>query len=417
MIGHQLTNLLRENPLLITGAGCISGAGVSVTALWNAASVGKSLAAWREFKIAGEAQRFAVSAAPEIDTGDPALHPVRRMDRCVQLAWLAARQAWLQSGLASTPTTKNIGLMVGSSRGPLERLEQGFSRIETPRYPPSLSADCTFGSLSGALAQALNISGPTATVSATCASGAYAIAFAAEQILLGKADIMLVGGTEAPLHAAALAQLQAAGVLGSHQNPQMTCRPFDVTRNGLALGEGSAFLVMESARSATMRGAKPLAQLSGWSTNIDHSGRAGVTHDGDGIVEAANQSLKLAGLNASQIDHVNLHGTGTQLNDLAEARAIKRVFGAHTSNLPCTSTKPVTGHCLGATPALEAVLCVEALQRQIILPTANCSQIDPACAIHLVTGAARAAKLNHLMSSSLGFWGYHASLIFSKVDA
>lgn len=417
MTDDRLSNLLRHCPIMVTGSGCVSVAGNSTARLWDAALTGKSLAAWREFKIAGELQRFAVSTAPEIDASDPTLHPVRRMDRCVQLARLAAGQAWLQSGLASTPTTKNIGLMVGSSRGPLERLEQGFQRIETPRYPPSLSADCTFGSLSGALAQALNVSGPTATVSATCASGAYAIAFAAEQILLGKADIMLVGGTEAPLHAAALAQLQAAGVLGSHENPQMTCRPFDVTRDGLALGEGSAFLVLESAHSAASRGAKALARLSGWSTNIDHSGRAGVTHDGDGIVEAANLALKLAGLNPAQIDHINLHGTGTQLNDVAEARAINRVFGAHAPTLPCTSSKPVTGHCLGATPALEAVLCVEALGRQVIPPTANCHEIDPECAIEVVNGSARAVRLNHVMSNSLGFWGYHASLIFSKVEA
>lgn len=417
MTGHRLANLIRENPIVVTGTGCLSAAGSSVNGLWDAALAGKSLAGWREFQIAGEPQQFAVSTAPDLEGGDPALHPVRRMDRSVQLAWLAARQAWLQSGLESLASRAGIGLMVGSSRGPMERLEHGFRRVEAPRYPPSLSADCTFGSLSGALAQALNLGGPTATVSATCASGAYAIAFAAEQILLGKADIMLVGATETPLHAAALTQLQAAGVLGSHENPQLACRPFDVTRNGLALGEGSAFLVLESARSAASRDVKVLARLSGWSTNIDHSGRAGVTHDGSGIVESARQALRLAGLNPPQIDHVNLHGTGTRLNDLAEARAINKVFGGHASALPCTSSKPVTGHCLGATPALEAVLCVETLARQIIPTTANCHELDPECAIELVTGSPRTARINHVMSNSLGFWGYHASLIFSKAAA
>lgn len=417
MTSHRFANLLQENPVVVTGTGCLSAAGSSVAGLWNSALVAKSLAAWREFQIAGEPQQFAVSTAPDLDVSDPALHPVRRMDRCVQLAWLAARQAWLQAGLEDASSRAGIGLMVGSSRGPMERLEHGFRRVEAPRYPPSLSADCTFGSLSGALAQALNLGGPTTTVSATCASGAYAIALAAEQILLGKADIMIVGGTETPLHAAALAQLQAAGVLGSHTDPRITCRPFDVTRDGLALGEGSAFLVLESARSAASRGARTLARLSGWSTNIDHSGRAGVTHDGSGIVESARLALRLAGLNPPQIDHVNLHGTGTRLNDLAEARAINKVFGAHASALPCTSSKPVTGHCLGATPALEAVLCVETLARQIIPSTANCHELDPECAIDVVTRSPRAVRINHVMSNSLGFWGYHASLIFSKVEA
>jgi 3-oxoacyl-[acyl-carrier-protein] synthase II len=190
MSGNRLSNVLRENPILVTGTGCVSVAGNSMAELWTSAIAGKSLAAWREFQIAGRAQPFAVSTAPEIDANDPALHPVRRSARCVQLAWLAARQAWLQSRLDDVPARANIGLMAGSSRGPIERFEHAFQRLETLRYPPSLSADCTFGSLSGALAQALNLGGPTATISATCASAAYAIAFAAEQILLGKADIM-----------------------------------------------------------------------------------------------------------------------------------------------------------------------------------------------------------------------------------
>ena len=133
------------------------------------------------------------------------------------------------------------------------------------------------------------------------------------------------------------------------------------------------------------------------------------------MVEAANQALKLAGLKPPQIDHVNLHGTGTRLNDLAEARAIRQVFGKHAGNLPCISSKPITGHCLGATPALEAVLCIEALRRQAVPPTANCHNLDPECDIDLVNGATRAARLDHVMSNSLGFWGYHASLIFSRI--
>jgi 3-oxoacyl-[acyl-carrier-protein] synthase II len=345
----------------------------------------------------------------------PELHPVRRLDRCVQLAWIAARQAWQQAGLENVASRAEIGLMIGSSRGPITRFERAFKRLETRRYPPSLSAVCTFGSLSGALAQALRLGGPTATVSATCASAAYAIAFGAEQILLGKAGIMLVGGTETPLHAVALAQLHSAGVLGTHKNPQMACRPFDVTRNGLALGEGSAFVVLESAQSAARRGAQVLAQLSGWSTTVDHSGRSGVREDGAGMVEAASQALKLARLKPPQIDHVNLHGTGTRLNDLAEARAVRQVFGKHAESLPCISSKPITGHCLGATPALEAVLCIEALRRQAVPPTANCHHLDPECGLDLVNGAARTARLDHVMSNSLGFWGYHASLIFSRL--
>jgi 3-oxoacyl-(acyl-carrier-protein) synthase len=282
------------------------------------------------------------------------------------------------------------------------------------KFPPSWSANSTFACVSGALAQAFKLKGPGATISATCASAAFAIGLAAEQILLGKADAMIVGGTEAPLHLAVLAQLHAAGVLGFHADARLTCRPFDANRNGLALGEGSAFLILESARAAAARKATAFAKLAGWSFSLDDSGRTGVHEDGSGLRQVMQQALQSAGLDAGQIDYLNAHGTGTKMNDAAEACAIKKLFGDRAAFLPCSSTKPITGHCLGATPAIEAVLCIEALRRQQIPPTANCSRPDPLCPINLQSFSAPSAKLTNVMSNSLGFWGYHAALIFSK---
>ena len=277
-----------------------------------------------------------------------------------------------------------------------------------------MASDSTFGSLSGALAQSFKIKGPGASISATCASAAVAIGLAAEQILLDRADAVLVGGAEAPLYPSLLEQLEATGVIGFHEEAELTCRPFHVARNGIVVGEGSAFLVLESAKAAAARGVEPLARLVGWALSLDNCGRTGVDHEGSALVETMRQALQLAKLCPNDIDHINAHGTGTRLNDSAEAQAVKALFGNGSKDIPCSSTKPITGHCLGATPALEAILSIEALRHQMIPPTANCSTQDPLCQINVQPLIAQPAKLSIVMSNSLGFWGYHASLIFSK---
>lgn len=412
-----LRQLLAANPLVVTGCGACSAAGESVAALWDQAVNGRVTAGLREFSMGGRQRSFAVCSAPAIDLQRPELHPVRRADRVVQLAWRAATQALQAAGVAPACDGARIGVVVGTARGPLSRLALGFERVTdgVHRYPPSLAADCALASLSGALAQGFKFTGPGGTLAATCASGAFAIASAAEQLLLGKADIMLVGGSEAPLVPAVLAQLEAAGMLGSHPDPAQTCRPFDRTRNGLCLGEGSAFLVLETSASATRRGARPLARLAGWGQAVDLAGRVGVSAGAGGLVSAATDALALAGVEPAMIDYVNAHGTGTVMNDLAEARAGQMIFGAGAAQVPCSSTKPVTGHCLGATPVLEAVLAIEAIRHQLIPPTANCHLPDRDCALDPVPLKARPGRLQHVMSNSLGFWGYHASLIFSTV--
>ena len=197
--------------------------------------------------------------------------------------------------------------------------------------------------------------------------------------------------------------------------PREPAGRFDVTRNGLCLGEGSGFLVLESAESARRRGAVVLARLSGWATGIDDSGRAGVDKTGAFLVEIATEALAVAGFDAGRIDAVNVHGTGTRLNDSAEARGFSALLGDRVAVVPCTSTKPVTGHCLGATGALEAAICVESLRASVVPPTANCLELDPECRLQMQRGMPRPMPLRHILSNSLGFWGYHAALIFSEI--
>ncbi len=408
-----IRKLLRENAIVITGMGSFSSAGDSVEALWRGAVAGRSLAAWTNFENGHGSSRFAICSAPEVDVSRPELRFVRKLDRSVQMSWLAANQAIEQAQLADAYAPERVGVMIGSSRGPLGKRIESL-RHDTGKIAPSMASDSTFGSLTGALAQTFKLRGPGVSISATCASAGAAIGLGAEQILLDRADAMLVGGTEAPLEAALLEQLQATGVIGSHENAEQACRPFDVTRNGIVVGEGSAFFILESAKAAAARNAKALAQLAGWCMTIDNCGRTGVDRGGSALLQTMRQALQLAGFCPNDIDYINAHGTGTKLNDSAEARAVSTLFGKNGKDVPCSSTKPITGHCLGATPALEAVLSVEALRHQVVPPTANCVSQDPSCAINVQPLTARPAQLSAVMSNSLGFWGYHASLIFTK---
>lgn len=417
MISGRLKELLQATPVVITGHGAVSCAGLSVSDLWTKAERGQTTVTEKDYAIAGETQRIAVCPVPLIPQSDARFPRVHRMDRSVQLAWLAASQALNEAALETSGASSTIGVVVGTSRGPVAKLEEGISLAGAKRYPPSLSADGTIAAVSGALAQAFNLDGPSAVLSATCATGVFAIAHAAEQILLGKADAMLVGATETPMVPSIVNQMAAARMLGFHANPHLTCRPFDRTRNGLCLGEGSGFLVLESAENARRRGVKPLAKLSGWGTGIDDSGRANVSESGKGVVLSANRAFAVAGLSADEMDYVNAHGTGTKANDLAEARAMRTLFGDRASEIPCTSTKPVTGHCLGATAVLEAIICVEALRHQIVPPTANCHEPDAQCAINTQPLQSKPARIRHVLANSLGFWGFHGSLIISAFEA
>jgi 3-oxoacyl-(acyl-carrier-protein) synthase len=339
-----------------------------------------------------------------------------KLDRSVQLALEAASQAFEDAHLdVQRPARARLGIIAGTSRGPVQKLTEMLDlvRSRSRPLPPTLAANSTLACLSGALSMAFEASGPCLTVSATCASGAHAIALAAEQIVLGTAEIMLAGASDAPLQDALIRQFLSTGILGSHADPSQVCRPFDVTRNGTLLGEGAAFLVLESLASARQRGAPIYAALAGWALGSDHLHCTAPREDGEGLFQVMRQALERAGLRADQIDYINAHGTGTQLNDRLEVVALCRLLGERLGEVPCSSTKPITGHCLGASPALEAVISILALQQQYVPPTANCTDQDPLCRIDAVVASARPASLRVVLSNSLGFWGNNAALLFT----
>ncbi len=409
--------MLESQTIVVTGLGVATAAGDSPETLWRAVVRGESPAiSYADPTVPGS------PAIPACVVPGPAAEALRRlrshkMDRCVQIALEAAVRCVADAGLADrNPDDGVMGVMAGTSRGPMGKWTESLDLARGGRreLPPTLAANSTLASLGGALSMALGAQGPCLTVSATCASSAYAIALAAQQIVLGEADIMIAGGADAPLQDAVIRQTLATGILGSHADPRRACRPFDATRNGTLIGEGAAFLVLESMDSARRRGAPVLARLLGWAMGSDTTHRTSPREDGDGLVRAMRRALVVAGLDAADIDHVNAHGTGTTLNDRVEALALHRLLGDRLHRVPCSSTKPVTGHCLGASAALEAVLAVLSLRDQLAPPTANCLEPDPECRLDVVTGEARPMRMRVAMSNSLGFWGKNASLLFGR---
>lgn len=441
-----LALLLERDPVVITGVGAVSAAGHGGSPLWEALEAGRSGARWCELpKPGGGFLKCPGFPAMRLEWAD---HPwggmARRLDAGGRMALHAAHEAALQAGIFHNaarpaadgklaPDSLRLGVILGTSRGPKGKWEEAEELLRAGRrMKPTLAATTTLAAGSGALAQALGARGPSWTVSAACASGAFAIAAAAEQIALGNADIMIAGGADQSLNAVVCSGLAAAGVLAhGREDAAELCRPFCEDRTGLVPGDGAGMLVLESLSSARRRGAAPLGVLSGWGLAMDADGLAGMDAGGAGLQRAMTAALKMAGLAPEDIGYINAHGTGTMTNDAAEAAAIRAVFGRRMP--PCSSSKAVTGHCLGATPALEAALCLEALWRGA-LPRAfpmpvgaggidGMDQMDRTmpqsglnCGIRLSTGGP-AAALRHALSNSAGFWGFQASLILSLWDA
>ncbi len=400
-----------DDPIVVTGMGALSAGATTTHELFEIALRGRSPGEWLE--LPGLPGPVAVSRAPEPDLPGHELRYARRLDRSARLAFAAARQAIDAAGLVDGVDPAEVGVIIGSSRGPLARTVESALDAGSSAVSATTSAETTPASLSGMVAQAYRFGGSTLVVSATCASGATAISIGAALLVAGELQAVVVGGAEAPLISLMAAQLQAARVTGWDADPALTCKPFDRDRNGLMMGEGAAVLVLERASSAGGRGAPILCRLSGWATGSDDGGRTGVTADGEGLVRVTRKALLRAGLEPGAIGHVNAHGTATRLNDPVEARALNAVFG-NGGVPPVTSTKPITGHCLGATPALEAVIAIESLRAGCLPPTANHSELDPECAIDVVAGAPRSTRTNAVLSTSLGFWGVQAALIFEK---
>ena len=404
----------RADPIVVTGMGAWGAAGTSASATYASALTGRSTARWQDLHWPGGSARTAVCRAEDPRSDDPAMRPARRLDRAALMGLSAAHEAWSDAAVGEDPglDMARVGVFTGMSRGPIAKGLETAEALAAGRLRPSSGAEATLASVNGVISQSLGLRGPSMSVVATCTSAANAIGVAALHLLNGDVDVAICGGVEAPLVPLICAQLEAAGVAGHDDDPERTCRPFDVHRNGLVLGEGAAFLVLERASNARARGKSPYATLAGWASGVDLAGRTAVTPQGDGVVQVVRRAMEVAELAPVDIGYVNAHGTGTQMNDAVEAVALNRFFGSGRVP-PTSSTKPVTGHCLGATPALEAIIAIQAMRNGCLPPTANLTDPDPQCDLDLIREPRRAAGVGAVLSTSLGFWGMQAALVFT----
>jgi 3-oxoacyl-[acyl-carrier-protein] synthase II len=406
--------------VVITGLGCVSPVGNNVKETWQALLNGKSGAApITLFDASTHKTKFAA----EVKNFDPGAlfgtREARKMDRFVQLATAAAIEALGQSGLVIDDANRDrVGILIGTGIGGVITMfeqhdvyrERGADRI-SPFLIPMMISD----SAGGNLAIRFGARGPNMSLATACASGTNALGEAAEMIRRGAADVMIAGASEAAIAGLTMAGMNSMTALSTrNDDPTTASRPFDKDRDGFLMGEGAGVLILESYEYAKARGAAILAEFSGYGTTDDAHHISAPAENGAGAAISMQVALDNAGLTTMDISYINAHGTSTQLNDKSETAAIKTVFGEQAYKIPVSSTKSMTGHLLGASGAVEAIVCVLAIQDNILPPTINYTTPDPVCDLDYVPNRPRKAEPMHAMSNSFGFGGHNATLIISR---
>ncbi len=406
--------------VVITGLGCVSPVGNNVNETWQALLDGKSGAApITAFDASAHKTRFAA----EVKGFDPAAlfgtKDARKMDRFTQFATAATLQALEQSGLKINESNRDrVGILIGTGIGGITTLieqyeilrERGPERV-SPFLIPMMISDGAAGNI----AIRVGARGPNMSLATACASGTNALGEAAEMIRRGSADAMIAGASEAAITAVAMAGMNVMTALSTrNDDPLRASRPFDKDRDGFLMAEGAGVLILESLESAQARGANILCEFSGYGTSDDAHHISAPAENGAGAAISMRLALENAGLQVDQINYINAHGTSTYLNDKSETAAIKTVFGEQAYKIPVSSTKSMTGHLLGASGALEAVISAMAIIHSIMPATINYETPDPACDLDYIPNQPRKAELGHVMSNSFGFGGHNATLILSS---
>ena len=404
----------------VTGLGAVTPLGNDARSTWRAAIAGESGIDWiRAF----DAAELPVRIAAEVRDFDPTQvaspKEVRKLERNVLLSLGAAREAMGDAGLNGFDPTR-VGIVFGTAIGGVNglldqeeiRRERGADRV-SPNFLPNVLVD----SASGQLAISLGIKGPNYAVVSACATGSHAIGEGAELIKRGSADAVLAGGAEACMHPLILAGFTAMrGLAVENEDPPRASRPFDATRAGFVMGEGACVFVLEELEAAQRRGAKVYAEVLGYGASNDAHHMAQPEPEATGVADMMRIALENAGVAPERVGYINAHGTSTPLGDLAETKAIKDVFGAHAYELAVSSTKSMMGHTFGAAGAIEAMMCVLALDEGVIPPTINYRQPDPECDLDYVPNEAREAKLDVALSNAMGLGGHNGCVLLGRLE-
>ncbi len=404
--------------VVVTGTGTVNPLGLDVGSSWDALTSGVS--------GAGPVTLFdpsdlLVQVACEVKGFDPEqfmdAREARRRDRFEQLASAAAQEALEQSGLAvAEQNALRVGVIVSSAVGGLGSMEEGIRTIEEKgprRVSPFTIPMFMPNGASGMIGIDIGARGPSFSLASACASGVDSIGQAALLIRNGSIDAAIAGASEATVTHVGIACFDRLGALTRRNEEYMTRpAPFDAQRDGFIMGEGAAVLVLESLEHAQGRGAEILGELVGYGATSDAYHVTAPSETGKGGAEAIRLALQDGGLAADQVDYVNAHGTGTELNDIAETRAIKSAFGEHAYSVSISSTKSMTGHMMGATGALEAIICLKAIDTDTAPPTINLVDPDPECDLDYIPGEARQMAIETAITNAFGFGGHNAVLAF-----
>lgn len=406
--------------VVITGAGAVTPVGNNVNEAWDNLKAGRSgIALVERFdtsnlatKFAGEVKNFDANAlfgAKE----------ARRMDRYTHLAMEATRQALADSKLLENGVDKDrVGFVIGSCVGGLETTlsqydvlqQRGPTKIN-PFAIPMLIPDTA----AARIAIDYGFRGPNMAVVTACATGTNALGEAFEMIYRHDADVMIAGGAESANHPLIIGGFNVMKVLSeNNDNPAGACKPFDLNRDGFVMSEGSVILILEELEHAKKRGANILAEFIGYGTSVDAYHMAASPEDGGGAILAMRRAIARAGIQPTEVDYINAHGTGTQLNDKSETKVIKEVLGEHAYKVKVSSSKSMTGHLFGSAGAIEALVCLKTITDGIIPPTINYETPDPECDLDYTPNTAQKADVRTALSNSFGLGGHNATIILKQ---
>lgn len=410
-----------DNRVVVTGMGAVTPVGNDVSTFWDNIKSGKC---GIDFIKSFDTENFKVKLAAEVKDFDPLTamdkKEAKRMDRYCQFAMVAAKEAMEDSGLnMEEEDPYRVGVIIGSGTGGIDTVEKqvkvmcekGPGKVSPFTIPLMIS-----NIAAGNVAIRYGAKGVSLCITTACATGTNAIGEAFRMIREGRADCIIAGGAEASITPFSVAGFTNITALSTSDDPLRASIPFDAERNGFVMGEGAGILILESLEHAKKRNAKIYAEVAGYGATCDAYHMTAPAPDGESAARAMEEALRDAEIDCSKMSYINAHGTSTHYNDSSETMAIKRVFGDKAKEIPVSSTKSMTGHLLGAAGAIEAVVCVKALQDSFVPATIGYKVPDPECDLDYVPNEGRHQELQYAMSNSLGFGGHNAVLVFKKAE-